>query len=157
MLVKWVPSHQPWFLQLKGRGGLYLCWQDGSLKGNHNQEILLKYQYTFLKSYWKSVIIIYLYWFHIVHPSVLLSVDRIVSALYLQQYSLNPFYIDTSYQATSEDVSRVEFVAKLQNLNFWQIFKIWLAIQYESIVWVIMGWQGVFSEWRHSSCSSWFR
>ena len=35
------------------------------------------------------------------------SVDRIVSALYLQQYSSDPFHICTSYQATSEGVSRV--------------------------------------------------
>ena len=34
--------------------------------------------------------------------SVCPSVDRIVSALYLQQYSLDPFHICTSYQATSE-------------------------------------------------------
>ena len=37
-------------------------------------------------------------------PSVHLSVDRIVSALYLQQYSSDPFHICTSYQATSEGV-----------------------------------------------------
>ena len=42
--------------------------------------------------------------------SVCLSVDRIVSALYLQQYSSDPFHICTSYQATSEGVSRVMFV-----------------------------------------------
>ena len=45
--------------------------------------------------------------------SVCPSVDRIVSALYLQQYSPDPFHICTSYQATS-GVSRV-------NLKFWQI------------------------------------
>ena len=39
--------------------------------------------------------------------SVCPSVDRIVSALYLQQYSSDPFHICTSYQATSEGVSRV--------------------------------------------------
>ena len=33
--------------------------------------------------------------------SVCPSVDRIVSALYLQQYLSNQFYICTSYQATS--------------------------------------------------------
>ena len=41
------------------------------------------------------------------------SVDGIVSALYLQQYSL-PI---TSYQATSEGVSRVTFY--LQNSKIW--------------------------------------
>ena len=53
-------------------------------------------------------------------PSVCLSicpsVDRIVSVLYLQQYSSDPFYICTSYQATSEGVSRVMPVSKFKNL-----------------------------------------
>ena len=35
-----------------------------------------------------------------VRPSARPSVDRIVSALYLQQYSSNPFHTHTSYQAT---------------------------------------------------------
>ena len=58
------------------------------------------------------------YWFHLVRPSVRLSVcgQNRVSALYLQQYSSNPFHICTSYQATSEGVSRVKFVSKLKNL-----------------------------------------
>ena len=43
------------------------------------------------------------------------SVDRIVSALYLQQYSSDPFHICTSYQATSEGVSRVMFVSTDHN------------------------------------------
>ena len=94
--------------------------------------------------------------------SVCPSVDRIVSALYLQQYSLDPFYICTSYQATSEGVSRVMSVSKFKNLKFWRIFKIcnfdfvifWLGIQYDSMVWVIMRRRGVSSERRRSSCSS---
>ena len=57
------------------------------------------------------------YWFHIVRPSV----DRIVSALYLQQYLSDLFHIYTSYQATLEGVSRVKFVSQLENLKFWQI------------------------------------
>ena len=40
------------------------------------------------------------YWYHLVRLSVCPSVDRIVSALYLQQYSSDPFHICTSYQAT---------------------------------------------------------
>ena len=44
------------------------------------------------------------YWYHLVRLSICPSVDRIVSALYLQQYSLDPFHICTSYQATSEGV-----------------------------------------------------
>ena len=94
--------------------------------------------------------------------SVCPSVDRIVSALYLQQYSSDPFHICTSYQATSEGVSRVMPVSKLKNLKFWRIFKIcnfdfvffWLGIQYDSIVWVIIRRRGVSSERRRSSCSS---
>ena len=43
-------------------------------------------------------------------PSVCPSVDRIVSALYLLQYSINPFQIYTPYQATSEGVSSLRFL-----------------------------------------------
>ena len=53
-----------------------------------------------------------------VRPSVCPSVDRIVSALYLQQYSSDPFHICTSYQATSEGVSRVMPVSIFKNLKF---------------------------------------
>ena len=53
-----------------------------------------------------------------VRLSICPSVDGIVSALYLQQYSLDPFHICTSYQATSEGVSRVMPVSKLKNLQF---------------------------------------
>ena len=78
--------------------------------------------------------------------SVCPSVDRVVSALYLQEYSSDPFHIRTSYQATSEGVSRVRPVSKFKNLKFWWIFLIcnfdfvflWLGIQYDSVVWVIM-------------------
>ena len=56
--------------------------------------------------------------------SVCPSVDRIVSALYLPQYSLDPFHIYTSYQATSEGVSPVKFL-KWINLKFWQILKLY--------------------------------
>ena len=45
------------------------------------------------------------------------SVDRIVSALYLQQYSSNPFHICTSYQATSEGVLRVKLEILANSLN----------------------------------------
>ena len=49
--------------------------------------------------------------------SVCPSVDRIVSALYLLQYSLDPFHIYTSYQATSEGVSHVKTFSKIQNFE----------------------------------------
>ena len=90
------------------------------------------------------------------------SVDRIMFALYLQQYSSDPFHICTSYQATSEGVSGVKFVSKLKIFKFWQILEycnfdfvfFWLGIQYNSIVWVIIRLRRVSSEHRHSSCSS---
>ena len=56
------------------------------------------------------------YWFHLVRLSICPSVDKIVSALYFQQYSSDQFNICTSYQATSEGVLRVMFVSK-----FWRI------------------------------------
>ena len=90
-----------------------------------------------------------LYRFHLVHLSVCPSVDRIVSALYIQQYSSDPFHICTSYQATSEGVSHVMFVSKFKKLKFWWNvsicnfdFVFWLGIQYDSIVWVIMRRRG---------------
>ena len=94
--------------------------------------------------------------------SVSPSVERIVPALYLQQYSSDPFHICTSYQATSEGVSRVTPVSKLKNLKLWQFFFIcnfdfvffWLGIQYDSMVWVFMRRWGGSSERRRSSCSS---
>ena len=95
--------------------------------------------------------------------SVCPSVDRIVSALYLQQYPSDPFHICTSYQATSENVERVMFVSKLKKLNFGEFFKFViltvffrLGIQYDLMVWVIMRRRGVSSECRRSSCSSFF-
>ena len=53
--------------------------------------------------------------------SVCPSVDRIMSTLYLQQCSSDPFHICPSYQATSEGVVRVKFVSNFKNLKFWQI------------------------------------
>ena len=57
-----------------------------------------------------------------VHMSVCPSVDRIVSTLYLQQYSSDLFHICTSYQATSEGVSCVMPVSQFKDLKFWRIF-----------------------------------
>ena len=102
-------------------------------------------------------------------PSVRLSlcpsVDRIVSALYLQEYSSDPFHICTSYQATSEGVSLVRPISKFKKFKNLAIFLIcdfdfvffWLGIQYDSMVWVIMRRRGVSSERRRSSCSRFFR
>ena len=53
-------------------------------------------------------------------PSVRPSVDGIVFALYLPQYSPDPFHFHTSYQQTSEGVPRVEFF--ISKFDFLPIF-----------------------------------
>ena len=98
-----------------------------------------------------------------VRLSVCPSVDRIVSALYLQQYSWDPLHL----AILSSNLRRcVMCKICLKNLKFWQILEIcnsdfvffWLAIQYDSVLWVIMRGGGgggeVSSERWHSSCSS---
>ena len=73
---------------------------------------------------------------------------------------MDPFHIHTTYQATSEDVSHVKFLAKFQNLNFWKLRKFSLTLSYFDLgsdVITSMGNQGVagdISEHRRSSCSS---
>ena len=76
------------------------------------------------------------------------SFQHSVSAQYCLQFWLDPFHILTSYQATSEGVLHVKFLAKFQKLDFGQFFWIcnfdfvlfWLGIWCESLVWVITGW-----------------
>ena len=54
--------------------------------------------------------------------SVCPSMDRIISALYLQQYLPDPFHIYTFFQPTS-GVSYIKlFFSKLKIVQFWQIF-----------------------------------
>ena len=76
---------------------------------------------------------------------VRLSVDKIVSALYLLQYSPDPFHINTSYQATSEGVLHVFFKIK----KIWSFGKFFKSVTWTlscfvlgymswSVVWVIM-------------------
>ena len=63
----------------------------------------------------------------------------VMSALYLQQYSLDPFHICISYQATSEGVSRVMFVPKFKNLKFDFDFVFFLlGIQFDSKLWLCL-------------------
>ena len=81
--------------------------------------------------------------------SVCLSVDRIVSALYLQQCSSDLFHICTSYQATSEGVSRVMPISKFKNFR---LLLTWDPIWPNGMI--IMRRRGVSSERRRSSCSS---
>ena len=78
------------------------------------------------------------------------SVDRIVSALYLLQYSPDPFHIYTSYQATLEGVLCVSvFFLNSRISSFGKFFKfVTLTLSCFdlgsnmnwSIVWVIMGY-----------------
>ena len=67
----------------------------------------------------------------------------------------------TSCQATSESVSHANLSKILKIRIFGKFLKFhfvlfWLGIWYESIVWVIMGWRGVFPEGRHCNCSTSF-
>ena len=92
------------------------------------------------------------YWFHLVRLSVCPSVDRIVSALYLLQYSLGQFDICTSHQATSEGVSNVKFCSKSKtNGSFDKFFELVTLTSScfdlgsnmnWSIVWIIIGRRG---------------
>ena len=114
----------------------------------------------------RTIKLLGVYWFHSLRPSVCPSVRptscvRSVAPKVLVGF----FHIYTSYQATSEGVSHVKFLAKFQNLNFWQCFKIynfdfvlfWLGIWCESLIWIIgprHGAAGGISECRRSSCSN---
>ena len=151
-------------------------------KGSGNNDILIKMNRKILSDNWmlnifhSNVLQIALldngawcfnevergvYWFHLVRLFLCPSVEIIVCALYLQ-YSLDPFHICTSYQATSEGVSRVAFGSKFNNLKFWRIrsiCKIWLCLllTWDSIWLNRMGNHeavGVSSERRRSSRSS---
>ena len=105
------------------------------------------------------------YWFRSVRsfvcPTVRPSVPHPMSALQSLQFWLDPFDVYPSYQATSEGVSRVKFLAQFQNLDFWlfvlicnfDIVLFWLGFWCESLVWVIMGRRGI-SERRRSRYSS---
>ena len=73
-----------------------------------------------------------------VHPSVC----TMVSTLYLPQYSPDPFHIYTSYQVALGGVSCCKVFFQNWNICNFDFFLSWLGIQYESMVWVIMGWWG---------------
>ena len=73
-----------------------------------------------------------------VRPSVRPSVDRIVSALYLPKHYTDLFHIYTSYQPTSEGVSRVKFIEKLQILVFWHFLKfVSLTLSCFHVMWML--------------------
>ena len=50
-------------------------------------------------------------------PCVCPSVDRIMSALYLQQYLRDPSHVYISYQATSEGVLHIKFLQNSRILS----------------------------------------
>ena len=75
------------------------------------------------------------------------------------QFWLDPFLIYTSCQAASEGVLRVKFLAKFQNLNFWQFKKngnFDFVLTWD-LMWITSmgnhGMAGGISERRRSSCS----
>ena len=84
-------------------------------------------------------------------PSVRPFVDRVVSALYLPQYSPDPFYFYTSYQSTLEGVLHIKV---FQNWKIWSFGKFFKFVNLTLscfdfgsnmnwwIVWVIMGRRG---------------
>ena len=97
-----------------------------------------------------------------VRPSVSSSVYRIVSAMHLQQHLLNAFHICTSYQTTSEGVSRIKFVPKFEILAKSLNLLIWLCLPLTSdLIWIDSTGNhkaaGVSPERSNFSCSSSFR
>ena len=72
---------------------------------------------------WQGVYLFHFVVCLFVCPPVRPSVDGIVSTLYLQQHWLDPFYICTSHQATSEDVSVIKLFAKFEIWIFGIVFK----------------------------------
>ena len=78
-------------------------WVTLTLRYSHSLEWFWVSRRIFIYSHHDTIV------FFDVRLSVSLSVDWIASALYLEQYSSDPFHICTSYQATS-GVSRVMFV-----------------------------------------------
>ena len=83
------------------------------------------------------------YWFQSIRPSVSPACP---GCIVVPTVLIGSISYHTSYHTTSESVSRVKFLAKFKNLNFWQFFKIcnfdiilfWTEIWCESLVWVIM-------------------
>ena len=82
--------------------------------------------------------------------SVCPSVDRVLSALYLQQYWLDSSdfaHLIKQFQKVCWVYSlflkfkNLKFLQSLLICNFFFVF-FWLGIQYDSIAWVIMKWRG---------------
>ena len=95
------------------------------------------------------------YWFHVVRPSVCSSIRLWTEWCLLCNFhnTSRIHFIFTHLIKQLQKVCHVlSFFAKFQQLNFWKKFQIcifefvlvWLGIWYESIVWVIMGWRGIF-------------
>ena len=102
-----------------------------------------------------------IYWFNVVCPSVCLSIRLWTVCIFNNTFRIHFVFTNLNFRrcVTYKVFVFWVFFSKFQNFNFWQIFQIchfdfvmfWLGIQYESIVRVIVGWWGVFSECRHSS------
>ena len=55
------------------------------------------------------------------------SLKRIVFTLYVPQWYLNYFHINTSNKPTSEDAPRVNVLGKITNFNFWPFYLLSVA------------------------------
>ena len=106
-----------------------------------------------------------IYWFHVVCPSVHVRpsvrgqnhVHSVTSTILARSISylhmlLSNFrrYVVCNVFGKIINFYNQHFLAKVLICNF-DFVLFWLGIWYESIVWVIMVQQGVFSECRHSS------
>ena len=103
---------------------------------------------------WRGV-----YWFHLVRLSICVQ-NRVcsVSSTILARSISYLHTLSSHFRRCVEcwflwQIIKFEILAISLNLHL-RLCLLWLGIQYESIVWVIMGWWGVSSECRHSSCSS---
>ena len=138
-------------------------------KGNYNNLWLLTEQFWLvltvilapLQRSWKGCILVSLCpsLRPSVRPFVCPSMDRIMSARNLQPYSLDLFRIYASHQAKMCRVFYCFFISRFVKLKFWEFVTLaltwfWVGIQYEPIVWVIMGRREISSERRRSSCSN---
>ena len=108
-----------------------------------------RFLYPPLQRSWKGV-----YWFHLVRPSVRLSIHLSVCGQNcVCSVSSTKLVGSISYvHIFSSNFSRC--VACKVRFKIKKFVFFWFGIEYDSIVWVIMRWRGVSSERRCSSCSS---
>ena len=92
------------------------------------------------------------YWFHVFRPPVRQSVRPFVYPSVCGQNCVHSvsstiLVVSISYLHILSSNFRILWICNFDIVFFW------LGIQYDSIVWVIMGRQRVSSERRHSSCA----